>query len=79
MSIRVGVCYTQRRLYRACTFYVGYSFVASEEVGFLEFPISLPQFFHQHLLHATLHVMSNKIYHEDRDSRPGHVALILDV
>ena len=42
-------------------------FVASEgpsDVGFLEFPISLPQYFHQHLLHATFNVMSNKPYHE---------------
>ena len=39
-------------------------FVASEDVGFLEFPISLPQFFHQHALHATFNVMGNKPYHE---------------
>ena len=39
-------------------------FVASEDVGLLELPISLPHLFHQHLLHATFNVMSNKSYHE---------------
>ena len=40
-------------------------FVATEDVGFLEFPISLPQLFHHHLLHATFNVMSNKPYQKD--------------